>query len=396
MTTQVAVANLDGIAVASDTLVTFGQKSLDGARKIYELGDGHQVLVMHSGRATISGTSQYLHFVEWTKTLAEPLPKLTDYIDNYMAWSGQANAVVTEDGQKQSIHFLLNDHYYWMRDKAMYPRLTADKEDGTDFTDTEQLEITDGVIREGAAYLKGLDSYDGVTAATSKAWLTKYKIDLDDKLNYIFDGYPITDAGRTELKSQAHLLLQKAQDMDTDSLIAFVGYGADEPYPGVVRMRLRGIIGGQVLATVQDSMFIAPDNTSTVHYFAQADAMRALVTGAHWRIISNLRSVMMNSLGAQFESVSHEDISEIVDNIFERSDAFSHNEFVSPFLDTVAAMGVGKLASLADSMIQLQLTAAHSDTERSTIGGTIEVAIIDRQHGVRWVSKLKEDVLPGH
>jgi hypothetical protein len=57
-------------------------------------------------------------------------------------------------------------------------------------------------------------------------------------------------------------------------------------------------------------------------------------------------------------------------------------------------MSLGKLADLANTLISLQMMSTHGANDRPTVGGFVEVAIIDRQHGVRWVRKLSEDVLP--
>jgi len=396
MTTQVAVANLDGIAVASDTLVTFGKKTLDGARKIYELGDTHKVLMMHSGSARISGTTQYLHFVEWAKTLGEPFPKLTDYIDSYLAWAALPHAVISDEGKRQNIEFVLNDHYGWMRENRMYPRLAAPTVDGNERSLEEDIEITSKVIAEGRAHLEGLADFDGLTEKVAQQLLKEFEIDLDSKINGHFKGYPISDQGRADLIAQAPLVLLKRQEMDTDSSIAFVGYGADEPYPAVVRMRLRGMLGGHVQAIVEDGLVITAEINSSVSFFAQYGAMDALLSGAHEAVLRTVWNGIGETLESRFPDLPEEDIREIIDAVNTRVRRHSRENFVEPFMSTISAMGIGKLADLADSLIRLQLTSAHGDYDRATIGGTIEVAIIDRQHGVRWVSKIKEDVLSEH
>lgn len=124
--------------------------------------------------------------------------------------------------------------------------------------------------------------------------------------------------------------------------------------------------------------------------------MRAPVNGVLHRVLSNLRRIIGQTIENRFADLEYGEVVEILDGIFEKSAESSDCEFVQPYLDTMAAMGIGKLADLADSLIQLQLMSTHADTERTTIGGTIEVAAIKRQHEVRWVSKLKEDVLIGH
>lgn len=396
MTTQVAVMNLDGVAVASDTLVSFGQKSLDGARKIYELGDGHQVLVVHSGNASISGTSQYLHFVEWTKTLGEPLSALDDYVKSYLAWSNQEHPVITPAGESRLVHQLLNDHYYWMKNEVMTPRLREAWENSDEPLSAErEHQITDSAVIEGGTYLNDLPDYPDLGVGFGADLIKRLEINLDEKLDYIFDGIPLSKSSRGNLKLQAGQVLTKEQEMeDTDSKIAFVGFGGDEPYAGVIRVAMRGVLSGKVFASVDAKAAVAPDSRAYVQYFAQSDAMFTMVEGQHWRIRNNYQNIIWNALKSRLPDAPEEEIDAITESIGEQNAAFIQQEFVGPFINTIAAMGLGKLADLANSLIAVQMMSNHGKTERPTIGGFVEVAIIDRQHGVRWVRKLADDVLP--
>ena len=393
MTTQVAVANLDGIAVASDTLVSFGQKSIDGAHKIYELGHGHNVLLLHSGRSDISGTSQYLHIVEWAKTIPVPLPKLEDYVNSYLKWSASPNPLVTDQGQKQAIISLLHNHYFWMRDTPMIRRIREKENEGVDFDGPEMLEVTAAVVAEGREHLESLKDYDGTSLSDATGWFGRFEIDVDQMVEAIFEGYPLSDESKDDLKRQSSLMLTKNQYLDADSEVAFVGYGAEEPYPGVVRMRHRGVFDGHVQATVQPNISVGDKRgNSTVHYFAQSNAMRMMVQGYHDAILRHLRDSMGDTLAERFPDSDRDSIMEILDAAFEKTEQFSREEFILPYLNTVEAMGVEKLADLADQFIALQMMSTHGDNERPTVGGFIEVAMIDREHGVRWVRKLSERV----
>jgi hypothetical protein len=99
---------------------------------------------------------------------------------------------------------------------------------------------------------------------------------------------------------------------------------------------------------------------------------------------------MGETLAERFPDMGLDSIVEILDTAFEKTNQFSREKFISPYLDTVHAMGVEKLADLADQFIALQMMSTHGDNERPTVGGFIEVAMIDREHGVRWVRKLSD------
>ena len=122
MTSQVAVANHSGVAVASDTVTTSivegGSKSISNSRKISELGTEHRVLVLHSGSVTQNGVTLKLLLNEWTTTLSKPLPKLEDYVDSYITWMNREKSIHTQESEIKLVNYLLNDHLYEIKKRA--------------------------------------------------------------------------------------------------------------------------------------------------------------------------------------------------------------------------------------------------------------------------------------
>jgi disulfide oxidoreductase YuzD len=118
MTSQIAISNLNGIAVASDTVVTLtkdgAQKTLGNTNKIYELGGAHNILILHSGTSTINDIPHSLHIYEWAKTLGEPKPTVQAYVDSYKAWTAGETKLSKSASEANLIHYILNDHYYYM------------------------------------------------------------------------------------------------------------------------------------------------------------------------------------------------------------------------------------------------------------------------------------------
>ena len=78
MTSQIVLINQSGLAVVSDTMTSYssnggGHRTYPTATKIYELGVQHQVVVLHSGTASIAGVSYELLLGEWALQLTNPL-----------------------------------------------------------------------------------------------------------------------------------------------------------------------------------------------------------------------------------------------------------------------------------------------------------------------------------
>ena len=122
MTSQVAVANHSGVAVASDTVTTSyvegGTKTIGNSHKIWEIGTGHRVLVLHSGAVTQNGVTLKLLLNEWSTTLSKPLDTLEDYVDSYITWMNRERNIHTQESELNRVQYLLNDHYYEVKKRS--------------------------------------------------------------------------------------------------------------------------------------------------------------------------------------------------------------------------------------------------------------------------------------
>ena len=124
MTSQVAVMNLRGVAVASFTVLSRGSaagtKTMGNTGKIYEIGPGHKVLVLHSANAEINGVPLSLHIGGWSRTLTIPRPTLQSYVDSYVEWAGREKGIHAPLSEKTVINFSLNEHFHYMKRRVNF------------------------------------------------------------------------------------------------------------------------------------------------------------------------------------------------------------------------------------------------------------------------------------
>ena len=99
VTSQVAVFNMECVAVASDSVVTLsnasGDRTLPSSEKVFDLGDGHRVVVMFSGSAWFMGMPLAVLLGEWSASLVGPLANLPLYAGDFQGW------LATRGGQCQ-------------------------------------------------------------------------------------------------------------------------------------------------------------------------------------------------------------------------------------------------------------------------------------------------------
>ena len=403
MTSQVAITNFNGIAVASDTFASLstseGIKTMGNTEKIFELGSNHKVLILHSGNADINGVSNWLQLNEWILTLENPLSTLQDYVDTYLNWSNTSRGLHIAESEAACMNACLNDHYYYLkyRIQRTHEMLFEQVQQEDDPLPESEFEFElqksiSMIIEEGQEYLESLKNYLNLSDNDAALALSKSGIEIRGKLDYIFSQYPLSEENYIGLSTQASLVLSRAQNMDSDSVLAFAGFGVSEPFGGSIRVRLRGFYAGGLRAQVDEKFSVSPDGSkSTISHFAQGGAIYMFVRGYHSQIHTRTMELVESLVNQRIENDPGENVGvEIVNQLTEELDEYSQNNFVSPLLSTVEGMSTLSLADFAESLVGLQITSTFSQNSTATVGGFIEVATIDRAHGVVWRKRLSK------
>lgn len=396
MTAQVAVLNLSGIAIASDTYVTTftgGEaKSMGNSQKIYELGAQHKVVILHSGAIGINQIPHHLHLSEWFRTLSMPLPTLQAYADSYRTWSASEKRMLRPAAEARIINATLNEQYYDIareldeaKEKLVFDEGATDRK-----RKAATLQAYKQVISNNVGYFGGLESYTGITAKGVEKSLADNETDVVGKVEYIFGRFELPQDALDTLVALAVPTLMKMQPMAADSELAFVGFGDEEPFGGVIRMSCRGLYAGALVALTKERYKVEPeDNPSGISYFAQREAMWAFISGYNGDIMEEVKKLIWRKVEEKWGDTTEEEIGwNLAQEIESAIEEFSQNKFVSPMLKTIEAMSTSSLADLAESLVGLQATSTYSKAGAATVGGLIEVVTIDRIRGVQWKRRL--------
>ena len=128
MTSQIVLINQAGIGIASDTLVsreegTNSHKTFPSSNKIYELGNEHKVVVLHSGTTTIGGLNYGLLIREWALQQINPLPALADYPRQFESWL--ANYRKLKIDEENEIYELLCSSFRYFAESISENEITS-------------------------------------------------------------------------------------------------------------------------------------------------------------------------------------------------------------------------------------------------------------------------------
>jgi hypothetical protein len=397
VTSQVAVMNLSGVAIASDTAVTTwdeesrSYKVLGDVPKIYFPGDPHRFVIVHSNATQISGVPHRLHISEWFASLGKTLPTLQAYVDAYMTWSSSERRMSSLQGESSTLNFMLNEALHDLK-YSLESSLTWYKEpEGTDRKKKLALEkFLSERVAQFYSQLEGLESYPGLSDKHANELLRNSGIDLEEKVNYIFSELPLKVETTLEIKNLSHLIISRKRVFESDSNLGFIGFGEDEAFPSVIRLNCRGIYGGGLRASTEEGRALSPiDDKSSIAYFAQFNSMWGFVNGVTAAVKTKYSGLIEEVVEREFGHTTDELIGrKIALEIEDEVQQFAQATFISPFLNTLEAMGMNGLADVAESLVGLQATSTYGNAGAATVGGVIEVVTIDRVSGVTWRKSL--------
>jgi hypothetical protein len=191
MTSQIAIMNYDGVAIASDTITSLkssrGTKTIGNASKIWDIGPKHSVVVLHSGSTVINSISHRMHFTEWAKSLEAPLPTLKQYVDSYYAFCSHAHHLISFDDEKkfaenciQSMLANIKDYI----DQAL-PHWNAERETWTSVGEDE-FEIARNRYTEFIAMYEKVGEFPKFNDDQARKLITNYNFDLDSIMTKSF------------------------------------------------------------------------------------------------------------------------------------------------------------------------------------------------------------------
>lgn len=388
MTSQIAIFNPLGVAVASDTVTTLttegGIKTTNNAEKMWPLTGEHLVVVALSGSVNSNGIHSRLLVAEWNRTLSSQMSTLREYAESFSSWLSKEENIIPIDSEVNELHYYLNNHFYYLRSQVISDAQDLDEDD----------EIAKRFMEHATAgfqYLQSLPLFEGATDEDDAQLLIERGIDLDEKINYIFKDFPDLDKVTPVLKDSAPLILSRCQAMPNDTDLAFIGFGESEYFAQSVTLTCRGRYGGKARVAISESFGAsASDQSGSIKTFAQYDAIFGFLRGAQPNVLDKAYEFTWDYVHSQYEDQDAGDAKarEVIDAMRKFVNDYMFESFVSPMLDTIGALNLKDAAELAEALVGIQAMRANASPEPPGVGGFIESLVIDRFDGIRWIKQL--------
>lgn len=397
MTSQIAVFNLMGVAVASDSVTTVSKgrdvRTFTGAQKLFDLGPQHKAVAMTCGEARFMKVPYTVLIPQWRSTLNEPFATVEEYAESFLRWLPQRRDLLGQETQDEFFSWLVRDYYISVRSRILRHIEEAELTDAS-WDDPAVGRIVDEVV---TGYLEALTRCGDLEEAdvdADAAYVAANQDRVQEAFDYVFDDTPRTVNSDAWLLTEVpRLILSKAEDWSVDSLLAFIGYGAEDSFPGHMTLSLTGMVADRVRYSQWNKGRVTVDGESLLTPFAQSEAIDTFLRAYNKNFPGICHSAidsLLDEISATFE-MDREALTEVGDRVHEQMseelESWSWREFISPMLDTVGSLPPPDLARMAESLVGIQALRAHSTTQMPSVGGTIALLTITPEEGVTWVRR---------
>lgn len=405
MTSQVILGNGHGVAIASDSAVTFGnRRTYDTSEKIYAIKQPHSLAVLHAGNVTFHGMPYSTILDSYFHSLGDvQLMYVNDYVHSFRKFLVEELHTWCDVAQ-QNLDFLsaLNDEFHriWKRHKA----------DEEELSEESALKIWQSEIARCELFEShGFDS-SWVDKWMQSIWTTQANgwDGAEGQIEYWFDDVPRSSEIDSAIKKFVRSSITHFYPMsdENSATLTFVGYGRKSMIPHSVQLEIFGALGDSVMLREEEANISTRQENGflLVELIGQTDAIHSFLRGYDKDLMAEAESAL-SQMFTQDDGESHENVALAEGNHVKEGKRYDVNEQaledalekafggyaeknkLASFRWTITGMPLASLVSTAKSLIDIQRLSLDIRGRLPTVGGPVKVATITKVGGFQWENR---------
>ena len=389
MTAEVAIMNVNGVALAADSAVTLGHgKTYNTSDKLFALSKYYPVGIMIYNNAEIMGVGWETIIKNYRNELRDKsFDTLSGYAEDFLNFLSKF-PYFGEDQIKdyfESVCYnVFGNILSWFLDDLR--KLYYDK---GEITKRQIDDLFAKSLKDIKEKMKTVS--DEKQIKVDEDYINSQMECFNKMLKVVFEDYPIAKKSSQEVLSIFKNNFQKCGWMDDYTGIVICGYGERELFPSTHAYKVSGKLGKSLIYFEEDILHIDPsDLTSNIGTYAQSEVVHTFVKGIDPDFAQNIDDKISYTLSTITEHLP-EQFKTKMPKIIELFQEFIMDtielRYKKPVLDIVDTLQKDDLTSMAEAMINLTALKRHVTTESETVGGPIDVAYISKGDGFIWIKK---------
>lgn len=413
MTTEIAVINRLGVALAADSAVTIpgygADKVFHTGDKLFELSERYPVALMVNGSMDFLGVPWELIAKEFRCSMPEGAAtiKIADWMERFLAFIATHQAVKADDVRRWQEGLI--DEELVALTQTVRERLeeVAAKDGEQNLQSVLRSLYTEAMTIEIDALLKEthLDSLKQMSEDDILPTIRSLVVELETQhLPFEAD-----QEQKGLLCRLIALRLLKDIDRVTSTGLIICGFGGTDLFPSLYAVDIDGYIAGSLRYRMSHNVTISRgDDTGNAISFAQTDVVDRLLKGSDNRFVDRAKSFIRENVSGSIErnftrlklKIVKDDGTEIppsemggllgdfIASQFESKFAANlTHEFERKFKETIALMPKQDLIELAEALVSITAVERKASDDAGTVGGPIDVALITRAEGFVWIKR---------
>jgi len=411
MSSGVVLLNKTGVAVAADSAVTIGRRSaiFNSAQKIFEVGTA-PILIANYGQGDFFNVPIDVIFKQFSLYVKQHTLRkdyLIDYAKEFWRFLEEKQQFFMFEKNefsfyttyvKKIINELLNSIDFSINFNELLIKIQNRAID----LQKESIELPYEKNESNFSFLEALKKHTSILSVA-------YKNYFENRFERDFEKNPIDDSDKKVLKivqSLAENFTQYRYYFDDMAVgICFTGFGEKELYPSSFHYVLLGVVQGRSIICKKSETKINDDYTRALVKLAQTDVITTIIDGIHPDIKKTIFDSVIDYSNAFFQktlpSIAKKEfnldkfkdsfVQEVIEKIDEDFVDLTHDIWYK-FYSSISVLPIQDLAALAESFISLQSMKRKYEMDsslNSTVGGPIDVAIITKSEGIKWIKNSK-------
>lgn len=408
MTAIVGILNKRAAAIAADSAVTVSAggntKIYNTSRKIFHLSKTNPVGIMIYSSASFMGTPwDVIIDLYRDRSGDKSFDKVEGYCNDFLEFLRDNEFFSNDENQK----------WYFLKELCtVYDKLTAaaaaGAKDDIDTIDDPTQEQEDAIYQKHLMdVLKELPELCETSEKANEFQKYPYKRFLEMTKDFWaeFEETYLDEPFSDEERGIWHEVMYKyiiSQFFYNHTGLVFIGYGSKDLYPSYHSIMISGIFDGKLRYFEEDHDAISNNNTASIRPFAQDDVMMTMMKGVSpdlYKTVlaegrSNLESYKEMVLNAITEcgvsdnvlaKVKELDIDELQKKYEQSLSDFIDENYVDGLVAAVNSFNIEDMTNMAESLISVTNLQRHFSSSEESVGGPVEVAVITRSGGFKWV-----------
>lgn len=279
MTAEVVIANKLGVALAADSMVSIGDKTLDSANKLFALSKYHPVGVLVYNTMNMTTVPMEILIKGYRGRLDKSGHKtLVEYSKEFIEYLTNETPFGVEE-ERDNVGNIITDICMKLNE-AVSDKCDDAYIDIDDINDGHEVrKILQDQIDKLDARVTKAGTYSGFTSLDDAAIDTTYMDLIRAQARRRFRRYKLSARRTTSIATLISKVLKSALLSRDYTGIVVAGYGNEEHYPSVLPFRTDGFIVGKLKIIDDDEGVISHQNKSLIYPFAQSDVIELFVEG---------------------------------------------------------------------------------------------------------------------